>query len=119
MMTCSEPLISKTKFVSIIETIKNREDLVSKIDDICLEYRTLLRDDLPYSSNIIIGGEEEIVDLLTLIMKDVDTISWWIWEEDFGRNFVMGDFTNGDKNIDLSTAEKLYDYLKEVNFNAD
>ena len=116
-MIYSEPLISKKEFVSIINTIRDRNDLVAKIDDICLEYRTLLKDDLPYSGSMILGGEEEILKLLESLMKDTcGDISWFMWEVDFGRRFVMGYYTDNGKDIDLSSAEKLYDYLVKVNF---
>lgn len=116
-MTYSEPLISKEKFVSIIDTIRYREELASKIDDVCIEYRALLKDDLPYSGNIIIGGADEIIELLGIIMKDEgDNIGYFCWELNFGKDYEPGCITHNDKEIDISTAEKLYDYLVEVHF---
>ena len=49
------------------------------------------------------------------MFNDSDLISWWIYELDYGRNFKMGDLIDNGVEIDLSTPEKLYDYLKENN----
>ena len=54
-----------------------------------------------------------IVKLLEKIFNDNDLIDWWIYEKDFGRNFQKGDLISNGKKIDLSTAEKFYDYLME------
>ncbi len=38
-------------------------------------------------------------------------LSWWLCEKDYGRNKKMKIWDEYDNEIDLSTAEKLYDYL--------
>ena len=51
------------------------------------------------------------------MFNDNDVISWWIYDEDFGRKFKAGDLSfEKDGKIyapDLSNPEKLYDYLIE------
>lgn len=119
MMTYSEPLISREHFARILNTLRDREDLVGKINDVIREYRTLLREDLDANS-IVIGGEDEILDLLEIIMKDNNgDISFFCWEADFGRDFELGDYTINGTNVDISTAEKLYDHLVQTSFGKE
>ena len=42
-------------------------------------------------------------------------ISWWLYEQDYGRSVRIDDVFNEEigKFIDLTTPEKLYDYLIE------
>ena len=46
-------------------------------------------------------------------MFDTDLISWWIYELDYGTKFKIGYLIEADgvTKPDISTAEKLYDYL--------
>ena len=116
-MTYSEPLISKQTFVKIMNTMRDREDLVVKLNDVIREYKTTLNEDFLDGNALVIGGEEEILELLEILMKDsCSDISYFMWEIDFGRDYEPGCFTDNGQNIDISTAEKLYDYLVRTNF---
>lgn len=116
-MTYSEPLISKQTFVKIINTMRDREDLVIKLNDIIREYRVTLREDFLDGNALIIGGEDEIVELLEILMKDTcGDISYFMWEIDFGRDYEPGCITQDGEDIDISSADKLYDYLVSENF---
>lgn len=116
-MTYSEPLISKQTFVKIINTMRDREDLVIKLNDIIREYRTTLHEDFLDGNALIIGGEDEIVELLEILMKDTcGDISYFMWEIDFGRDYEPGCITQDGEDIDISSADKLYDYLVSENF---
>lgn len=54
-----------------------------------------------------------MVFLLRKLMDDLyENIDYFINELDFGRKYKPGMITDDDdEDIDLSTAEKLYDYL--------
>lgn len=116
-MIYSEPLISKQTFVKIINVMRDREDLVVKLNDIIRDYKVTLHDDFLDGNALVIGGEEEILELLEILMRDTcGDISYFMWEIDFGRDYEPGCITHDDKNIDLSSADKLYDYLVKINF---
>ena len=63
--------------------------------------------------SLSISHEYTVVKLLENIFNDKDIISWWLYECDYGRNFKVGDLQVEGKQIDLTTSEKLYDYLIE------
>lgn len=56
---------------------------------------------------------EKLLELLEEVFdeKDSNTLRWWIFTEKCGKNFKLGDFKVDDEVIDISTSEKLYDYL--------
>jgi hypothetical protein len=46
------------------------------------------------------------------MFNDNDMISWWIFELNYGKDYKDGYIQDCDgNNIDISTVEKLYDYL--------
>ena len=106
-------MINKTKFVEIINRLKDYYDLQNKIDSLFRDSIENVECDFMNAGSICIGHESVVVELLKNIFEDYsDLIPWWIYEYDYGRSFKMGDITeqNGEE-IDLTTAEKLYDYL--------
>lgn len=109
-------MISKEKFVEIINRLKEVDDFVEETNDRARKLSDAVRSDFFNAMSLSISHEEIVLELLEDIFKldKDDTLSWWIYEEDYGRNFKMGDFTVEGKEIDLSTPEKLYDYLVEV-----
>ena len=104
-------IISKDKFVEIINRIKNYNNLQDKINDLFKENIDNKEMDFMNAGSICIGHETIVVKLLENIFNDKDTISWWIYECNYGRDFSLGDLEVDGIEIDLSTAEKLYDYL--------
>lgn len=62
--------------------------------------------------SIMICHEDIVIKLLENMFHDGDTISWWIYDLDYGTKYEDGCITENDGTIiDLSTPEKLYDYL--------
>ena len=104
-------MISKKEFVEIIERLKNYNDLQDKIDDLFKSNIDNKEMDFMNAGSICIGHETIVVKLLENIFNDKDTISWWLYECNYGRDFSLGDLEVDGIEIDLSTAEKLYDYL--------
>ena len=104
-------IISKEKFVEIINRLRDYNDLQDKIDDLFKENIDNKEADFMNAGSICIGHETIVVKLLENIFNDKDTISWWIYECNYGRDFSLGDLEVDGIEIDLSTAEKLYDYL--------
>lgn len=104
-------MITKKEFVEIIERLKNYNDLQDKIDDLFKSNIDNKEMDFMNAGSICIGHETIVVKLLENIFNNKDTISWWIYECNYGRDFSLGDLEVDGIEIDLSTAEKLYDYL--------
>ena len=104
-------IISKDKFVEIINRLKNYNNLQDKINDLFKENIDNKEMDFMNAGSICIGHETIAVKLLENIFNDKDTISWWLYECNYGRDFSLGDLEINGVEIDLSTAEKLYDYL--------
>lgn len=104
-------IIDKETFCNIIDRLQDYHDLQSQINDLFnnqIDNREL---DFMNAGSICIGHESVVIELLEK-MFETDTISWWIYEMDFGKCFSIGDLVedNGEEP-DLTTVEKLYDYL--------
>lgn len=105
-------MITKQEFVEIINRLRNYNDLQDKIQDLFKDNIENREMDFINAGSICIGHERIVVKLLENIFNDKgDLISWWIYERDYGREFDLGDLEANGIEIDLTTAEKLYDYL--------
>lgn len=104
-------IISKEKFVEIINRLRDYNDLQDKIDDLFKEYIDNKEADFMNAGSICIGHESVVIYLLEK-MFDTDSISYFIYELKYGEKYEKGCVVDENMNeIDLSTAEKLYDYL--------
>ena len=65
------------------------------------------------ASSLMISHESTVVKLLENMFCDTGTLSWWLYELDYGKNFKIGDLTDNGVDIDISTPDKLYDYLRK------
>lgn len=104
-------MISKEKFVEIINRLKNYNELQNKINDLFKDDIDNKEMDFMNAGSICIGHESVVVYLLER-MFDTDMISYFIYELDYGEKYKEGCVLDENMNeIDLSTAEKMYDYL--------
>ena len=101
-------MISKKTFVDTINSMVKLAVMEEEIRDI---YR---------KNNIeMCGGDVSweydgiISNLLSEAMEDVDEwVIWWIYERDYGRDVTPKSASYSEKEyIDLTTPEKLYDFL--------
>ena len=107
-------IISKEKFVEIINRLRNYNDLKDKIDDLFKDNIDNREMDFMNAGSICIGHESVVVYLLEN-MFDTDMISYFIYELEYGEKYKAGCVLDANMNeIDLSTAEKLYDYLVQA-----
>lgn len=107
-------MISKEKFVEIINRLKNYNELQNKINDLFKDNIDNKEMDFMNAGSICIGHESVVVYLLER-MFDTDMISYFIYELDYGEKYKEGCVLDENMNeIDLSTAEKLYDYLVQA-----
>ena len=110
-------MISKKEFVEIIDRLKETNDFVEKTNDNARKLQDAIRSDFMNAMSLSISHEEIVVELLENIFNDTEILVWWLYELDYGRKFELGCIQEEKEgkivNIDVSTAEKLYDYLIE------
>ena len=104
-------LISKEEFVEIINRLKDTQDTVDKVNELFNNTIDSRISDYLNASSLMICHEDIVVELLKKIFNDKEILSWWLYECNYGRNFKIGDLAYNGVNVDLTTAEKLYDYL--------
>jgi len=106
--------LQKDAFVSIIYRLRDSSDLVNKVNELLGNSRENVGCELCDGASLQISHEATVIFLLKKIMQDKeDWIDYFIYELDYGRKYVMGIVMDEENNIDLSSAEKLYDYLCE------
>ena len=105
-------MISKKQFVDIINKLKEVNDFVDETNERAKKLNDAIISDFYNFSSLSISHESLVLELLENMFDDYDTISWWVYELDYGRGYRKGCIQDENgKNINLSTAEKLYDYL--------
>lgn len=103
-------LVNKNEFIKIINRLKDYTKLQDKINDLFKDLLDNKEQDFCNAGSICIGHESVVVKLLE-DMFETDLISWWIYELDYGKEYKPGCLTEDDMEIDVSTADKLYDVL--------
>ena len=107
-------MITKQEFVNIINRLRNYNDLQNKIDELFENNIDNQEMGFMNAGSICIGHEPVVVKLLENMFNDRGNwISWWLYEQDYGRSVRIDDVFNEEigKFVDLTTPEKLYDYL--------
>lgn len=104
-------MITKQEFVEIINRLRDYNDLQDKIQDLFKDNIDNQENDFMNAGSICIGHEKIVVKLLENMFNDKDTLSWWLYEQDYGKSFKIGYLEDNGEKVDLTTSEKLYDYL--------
>ena len=103
-------MITKEEFVKSLNKLKEQSD----IDH---QFNYHMEQAFPGSYAPIYHNVlwELSVRLLELSVKDDEKyVSWWIFETDFGKRDIVNSLRVNDKPVDVSTPEKLYDFLVEL-----
>lgn len=103
-------LVNKNDFIEIINRLKDYRNLQDKINDLFKDLLDNKEQDFCNAGSICIGHESVVVKLLE-DMFETDLLSWWTYELDYGKEYKPGCLTEDDMEIDVSTADKLYDVL--------
>ena len=105
--------ISKEEFIEILNRLRDSSDLVSKVDELFRNSRENVECDFCNGASLQISHESTVVFLLRKLLNDaIENIDYFIYELDYGRKYEPGMITDENgHDIDLSSAEKLYDYL--------
>lgn len=112
-------MVSKEEFVEIIDRLKEVNDFVDEVNDKARKLRDSVRSDFMNASSLSISHESIVVELLQDIFNDEsDWLGWWLYEENYGRDFKVGDISYEDEEgitiyPDLGKAEYLYEWLLE------
>lgn len=104
-------MINKVEFVRIINDLKEANDFVVEVNNKARKLSDAIKSDFFNAQSLAISHEDLVIRLLENIFDETETIGWWIYELDYGREYTEGCLTENGKVIDVSTAEKLYDYL--------
>ena len=103
-------LVNKNDFIEILNRLQNYTELQDKINNLFDGYIDNMEQDFCNAGSICIGHESIVVKLLEN-MFETDLISWWIYELNYGKEYKPGCLTEDDKEVDISTSDKLYDVL--------
>lgn len=105
-------MVNKQEFVKIINHLKEVNDFVNETNDKARKLRDYIESDFFNASSLSISFEADLVKVLEN-MFNTELISWWLYELNYGTKFKIGCIVEADgiTKPDLSTAEKLYDYL--------
>lgn len=105
----------KEEFVKYIDRLREASDLQEKVNELFRKSRDNIEWDFLNAASLQISHESSVVSLLEKIMEDdvvYPDISYFIYELDYGRLYKPGCLTDeNDEEVDISTAEKLYDWL--------
>ena len=104
--------LMKQEFVDILDRLREATELVDKVEELFGNSRDNLECDFCNGAGLQISHEGIVVKLLEKLMKDsFGNISYFIYELDYGREYREGCISDENGNIDISTPEKLYDFL--------
>ena len=105
-------MISKQEFIDIIDKLKEVNDFVDEVNNKARKLNDAIISDFFNTASLSISHENLVVRLLENMFNDKDIISWWLYELNYGRKYEKGCFQDEKgMDIDVSTADKLYNYL--------
>lgn len=104
--------LTKQEFVDIRNRLREATELVDKVEKLFRDSRDNLDCDFCNVAGLQISHEGIVVMLLEKLMQDTfGNVSYFIYELDYGREYQEGCISDKNGNIDISTPEKLYDFL--------
>jgi len=106
-------MISKEKFVKIINRLKETNEMQDKINDLYRNTEDARMSDFNNVSHVGVYFEDIVVDLLQDIFQDRENswLCYWLYDLWYGTEYTEGCVKEDGESIDISTPEKLYDFL--------
>lgn len=100
--------LTKDRFVKITKNIQTYIEWTNSVYDLGITF-----DESPDLTG-------DLIDLLDMWFGNYDSkyggaVSYFVFDLDFGKDYYEGCFMDGERNIDLSSVEKVWEYLNEVN----
>lgn len=108
-MSIPENILSKEEFVEVIAQIQHCKDFENSVYKVFDKYMC--------ESPSFLSCEDALIDTLNKMFNQSDDccygsdIEYFIYEINFGKDYTPGCLTCNDEDIDISTPEKLYDWL--------
>ena len=100
-------ILSKETFVNSLNKVRDNIDRESRVSEVL--YREGIGDVL------LISCVDTVLDILEELFEHNNLskglIDYFCWEIDFGRDYKPGCLTYQGDDVDISSAEKLYDFL--------
>lgn len=110
-------ILSREEFIRIMNAMRDRSDVYSKLND---ALDRLSPDTAPVNFFPNIGHETLFLDVIHVMFnidRDESIIDYFCYDLDFGRNYNPGDVIDSSgREIPISNAGKLYDYLIDTYF---
>lgn len=108
-------IIQLKEFEQIMNDLMVASDRSREIDKM-IQQTPVMRSagDFFSSAALMMANHDTVVSLLETMFNDNENqwISYWMYEQDYGRNWTKGCATEADgSEIDLSTPQKLYMHL--------
>lgn len=101
-------LITKEEFVDVLDRLREATELVDNVNALFRKSREKVECDFCDGAALQISHEGIVINLLQKLMHDErGLIFYFIFELDYGRKQKE----QGESPADISTAEKLYEYL--------
>ncbi len=108
----NQELLTKQEFVDVINRLREATVLADKVEELFRNSRDNLECDYCNGACLQISHESTVVKLLEKLMRDrFGNISYFIYGLDYGKEYQDGCVSDENGNIDISTPEKLYDFL--------
>ena len=104
--------MDKKQFCTIMEELHEGYRLQRKIANAVRQYNNIIHNDFPEPYGMVCTHEWIVQELLEEVMDDRNgDIDWWCNEIEYGENYTPGDVVVDGNEIELRTAEQLYDFL--------
>ena len=105
--------IDRKLFCDTLVKLREAHDLQEKVNELFRQSRENIECDFQNAAALQISHETAVIKILMVAMDDhFEDIEYFVYELDYGRKYKPGMVTDGDgKDIDLSTEDRLYDWL--------
>lgn len=105
-------ILSKEQFVKALKELQQVDEFTAEVNEVIRKHRDDICTDFINGDGLGVAHKDLVIELLDKIMgsqsKDVD---YWVYELEYGKKYFEGCVLQDDKPVDISTAEKLYDYM--------
>lgn len=106
--------ISREEFVKILVNLEAARNLEGDIYHAVQKFSSKTKTDFQDTGCLVVTFEDTVIDLLQRLMHDdFHTVEYFVYETNFGHDYKPGCVKEDNEDADISTAEKLYDYLKK------
>ena len=105
-------LISKTLFANALRELQQVDEFTAEVNEIVRKHKDDICTDFINGEGFGVAHKDLVIELLYRIMGAKSrTIDYWVYELEYGKKYFEGCVLQDDKPVDISTAEKLYDYM--------